>query len=66
MKKITVLLVLLLALPVFLQAQYIGGVGRGDVTLASTFSPIVINSQWVPYPTQVPYSLFAVDFNSDA
>ncbi|MCX6161443.1 MAG: YCF48-related protein, partial [Ignavibacteriae bacterium] len=27
---------------------------------------IVINSQWVPYPTPVPYSLFAVDFNSDA
>ena len=32
MKKITLYLTLLLALPVLVQAQYLGGNGRGDVS----------------------------------
>jgi len=62
MKKITIYLVLMFALPVFLHAQYLGGIGRGDISLASPYNPILISAQWNQYPTGVPYSLFAVDF----
>jgi hypothetical protein len=43
MKKIThYLLLLLLALPMAMQAQYTGGNGRGDVSLAITNSPLPV------------------------
>ncbi len=40
MKKITIYLILMLALPVLLQAQYLGGNGRGDVMLESLNNPL--------------------------
>jgi hypothetical protein len=41
MKKITIIyLVLMLALPVLLHAQYLGGNGRGDVMLESLNNPL--------------------------
>jgi hypothetical protein len=40
MKKITIYLILMLALPVLLQAQYMGGNGRGDVMLESLNNPL--------------------------
>ena len=42
MKKITQYLLLLLALPIAMQAQYTGGTGRGDVSLAITNSPLPV------------------------
>ncbi len=42
MKKITLYLALLLSLPVLLQAQYLGGNGRGDVSIESLNIPLAI------------------------
>lgn len=40
MKKITLYLALMLALPVLLQAQYLGGNGRGDISIESLSIPL--------------------------
>ncbi|MCX6162352.1 MAG: PQQ-binding-like beta-propeller repeat protein [Ignavibacteriae bacterium] len=40
MKKIIIYLMLLLALPVLLRAQYLGGNGRGDVSVSLTYVPL--------------------------
>jgi hypothetical protein len=42
MKKITIYLVIMLALPVLLQAQYFGGNGRGDASIESLSIPLAI------------------------
>ena len=42
MKKITLYLALMLALPVLLQAQYLGGNGRGDVSIESLSIPLTV------------------------
>jgi len=42
MKKITIYLALLLALPVLVQSQYLGGIGRGDASIESINIPLAI------------------------
>jgi hypothetical protein len=53
MKNITIYLALILALPVLLQAQYMGGNGRGDVMLESLNNPLTNTGN---YNTTIPAS----------
>lgn len=46
MKKITLYLALLLALPVLVQAQYLGGNGRGDASIESLSIPLAISENY--------------------
>ena len=56
MKKITIIyLALILALPVFLQAQYMGGNGRGDVMVSLMNIPLSVKEITVELPAK--YSL---------
>ena len=46
MKTITLYLTLLLALPVLVQAQYLGGNGRGDVSIESLSIPLAVANNY--------------------
>jgi hypothetical protein len=51
MKKIIIYIIIILAMPVLIYAQYTGGIGRGDVMLEKTNSPltyVVQNINLVP------------------
>ena len=53
MKKITIIyLALMLALPVLLQAQYMGGNGRGDIKVSLTNISIPVQEITVELPTK--------------
>ncbi len=52
MKKITMYLILVLALPVLLQAQYMGGNGRGDIKISLTNISIPVQEITVELPTK--------------
>ena len=68
MKKITIIcLILILTLPVLLQAQYLGGDGRGDVMVSLTNITISVKEITVELPTK--YSLdqnYPNPFNSSS
>jgi len=53
MKKITIYLALLLALPVLVQSQYLGGNGRGDASIESLSIPLAISEN---YNNSIPAS----------
>jgi hypothetical protein len=52
MKKITIYLILMLALPVLLQAQYMGGNGRGDIKVSLANISIPVQEITVELPTK--------------
>ena len=57
MKKITIIyLALILALPVLLQAQYTGGIGRGDASIES-LNNVLTNTGIINNTIPVTYSL---------
>jgi Secretion system C-terminal sorting domain len=52
MKKITKCLFLLVLLPILLQAQYMGGNGRGDVSVILTNVPLPVQKVTEVFPTK--------------
>lgn len=56
MKKIIRFLILILVLPVLLQAQYTGGIGNGDASINLTNAHIIIHKIETELPTK--YGLF--------
>jgi|WetSurMetagenome_2_1015567.scaffolds.fasta_scaffold01760_8 hypothetical protein len=57
MKKITKYIIIMLAMPVLIYAQYTGGVGRGDAMLEKTNSPLTHTSNNINL-VPASYSLF--------
>ena len=56
MKKLSIYIVLLMALPAFLQAQYMGGNGNGNATIGLTNVPLSVHRIAVELPAK--YELY--------
>jgi len=52
MEKITKYLILLILLPVLLRAQYLGGNGRGDISVILTNVPLPVQEVTEDFPTK--------------
>jgi hypothetical protein len=52
MEKITKYLILLILLPVLLRAQYLGGNGRGDISVILTNVPLPVQKVTEDFPTK--------------